>query len=254
MEEIIFLDSNRNKLLGTLSIPKNAKSVVIISHGFSSNKESKLYTELETELNNLGIGTFRYDYYGHGKLYCKNSKYKVSKNITLTKCVNSLKAAIKFVREKGNYKIGLFGSSFGGLISLIVSSKDLDISALVLKSPVTEPINFWKERLNNKKIQEWKNKNILHYNENGEDFELEYNFWKDLLNYNTYNIAKNIISKTLIIHGDCDNVVPIKQSYELAKIINTKVKEIKGANHNYETKLQKNELKKVIINFLKLKL
>lgn len=105
MEEVIFTDSNGNKILGTISIPKKAKSVVVISHGFDSNKESKTYVELQNELNRAGIGSLRYNYYGRGKHYIKNAKYAVTKDITLSKCANSLKAAVSFIRSKGDYNI-----------------------------------------------------------------------------------------------------------------------------------------------------
>src|SRR3989344_6718620 len=129
METVSFSDSKGNQLLGILSIPKQAKSIVIMSHGFTSSKDGRLYLELENELNKVGIGTFRYDYYGHGPLYCKGSAYGVSKDATISKCVDSLKAALEFVRSKGDYNIGLVGSSFGGLISLIIASEDSKIKA-----------------------------------------------------------------------------------------------------------------------------
>ncbi|MCA9459984.1 MAG: alpha/beta hydrolase, partial [Nanoarchaeota archaeon] len=254
MKEVTFLDSNNNQLLANISIPKNASSIVIISHGFSSSKESKFYLELETELNKIGIGTFRYDYYGHGKLYCKNTKYKISKDTTLTKCVDSLKAAINFIDKQGNYNLALVGSSFGGLISLIVASQNSKIKALALKSPVTEPIEFWKERLDNERIQKWKEENLIHYNERGEDFELKYDFWEDLLSYDTHKMARKITCPSLIVHGSNDSVVPIKQSFELAKIINTNVKVVDGANHDYGSNSQYNEMKKLIVDFFKEKL
>ena len=249
MEEVTFKDSNGNKILGTVSIPKQARTVIIISHGFSSSKDSKLYVELQNEVNKLGFGSLRYDYYGHGKLYCKDAKYTVTRDVTLSKCVDSLKAAISYIRSKGNYDIGLVGSSFGGLISLIVASQDSNMQALALKSPVTEPIEFWKQRLGDKRIKKWKQEGIIHYDEHGEDFELNYNFWEDLLTYDTFKMARNIACPVLIVHGGSDTVVPIKQSQDLAKIVNTKVNIIEGANHDYANPSQYNKMKKLITDF-----
>src|SRR3989338_1809182 len=98
MENLTFSDVNGNRLLGILSIPTRAKSVVILSHGFQSSKESKIYRELEYELNHVGIGTFRYDAYGHGPLYCKGQVHSVSRDVSLSKWIDSLEAAIAFVR------------------------------------------------------------------------------------------------------------------------------------------------------------
>ncbi|MFH1359224.1 MAG: alpha/beta fold hydrolase [archaeon] len=254
MEEITFSDLNGNQLLGTFSVPKEADSVVIISHGFQSSKESKLYVELQDELNKAGIGTFRYDYYGHGQLYCKEAKYGVTKDVTLSKSVDSLKAAITFVRSKGDYNLGLFGSSFGGLISLIAASQDLKIKALALKSPVIEPIKFWRDRLSNERIAKWEQKGVMHYNEHGENFELNYSFWEDLITYNTLRMAKGLACPILIVHGDSDTVVPIKQSRNLAKIVETEIRVVKGANHDYASPEQYKEMKGLLIDFLTCKL
>ena len=250
MENITFSDVNGNQLLGTLSIPEHADSVVIISHGFQSNKENKLYVELQNELNKAGIGTLRYDYYGHGPLYCKGLPYTVTKDVTLSKSADSLKAAIALVRSKGDYNLGLMGSSFGGLISLIAASQDSDIKALALKSPVTEPIEFWKHRLGNERIAKWKQEGVMHYNEYGENFELDYSFWEDLNTYNTLEMAKNITCPVLIVHGGNDSVVPIRQSYDLARIVNTQVRVVKGANHDYVDPSQYNKMKNLITDFL----
>jgi len=250
MEDITFEDNKGNKLQGTLSIPKGADSVVIISHGFQSNKESRLYLRLENELNKIGIGTFRYDYYGHGSLYCKGNKYAILKDVTLTKTVDSLRAAIAYVRSQGKYRIGLVGSSFGGLVSLIVASEDTEIKALAMKSPVTEPISFWKGRLGDDKIHRWKQEGILHFDDCGERFDLEYGFWEDLLTYDTYAIAKDINCPVLIIHGDSDTVVPIEQNLDFAQIVDAEINIIRGADHDYTDPVHFQEMKSLIIEFI----
>ncbi|MFC2135943.1 alpha/beta hydrolase [Bacteroidota bacterium] len=249
MEKVTFTDSQGNQILGTISIPKQAGSVVIISHGFSSSKESRLYVELQNELNKAGIGTLRYDYYGHGQLYCKGAEYTVTRDVTLTKCVDSIKAAISFVRSKGDYDIGLVGSSFGGLISLIAASQDSDIYALALKSPVVEPIEFWRNRLGEERIQKWKEEGIMHYDERGENFELNYTFWEDIQTYDTFEMAKNISCPVLLVHGGSDTVVPIRQSQDLASIVDTEVNVVKGANHDYAAPIQYDEMKRLITDF-----
>ncbi len=251
MQDVIFKDTEGNLISGTVSIPKYAKSVVIISHGFQSNRKSKLYVNLQDTLNNIGIGTLRYDYYGHGELYCKSTKYTVTKDVTLTKCVHSLKAAISFVNNYGDFHIGLAGASFGGLISLVVAAQDSTVKALALKSAVTEPVDFWKKRLSDERIEEWKQTNIMHYDEHDENFELLYNFWEDLLTYDTMKLAKNVNCPTLIIHGGSDTVVPIEQSNHLAKIIGSNVNVVEGANHNYATPEQYAAVKKLITAFFK---
>ena len=143
------------------------------------------------------------------------------------------------------------GSSFGGLVSLVAASQDPNIKALVLRSPVTEPIKFWKHRLGEERIAKWKQEGIMHYDERGENYELNYSFWEDLITYNIFEMAKNITCPVLIVHGGNDSVVPIQQSHDFARLVNTKVMVIKDANHDYASPLQYAEMKNLIMTFLK---
>jgi len=253
MEEVKFRDSLGNPVIGTLSIPEGASSVVVLSHGFSSSKESRVYIELQRALNRIGIGTLRYDYYGHGKAHALG-KYDVTKDVTLTKCVESLRAAVEYVHFRGDYNVGLMGASFGGLLSIIVASEDPDIKALALKSPVTEPKELWRMRIGEKGIEEWRQNGILYFDKLGENFELDYSFWEDLQTYDTLDMAQLISCPTLIVHGTRDSVVPISHSKIFAEITNAKLKTIKGADHGYRDPKEFRFMKKLIVDFFKDKL
>jgi len=232
------------KVCGVLSLPPKAKTITILSHGFASNKESQVYKDLEKELNKLGIGTLRYDYYGHGE------RPEKLEDITLTRAVQSLQDAIEYAKNQGNYDIALLGASFGGVISLVAASQDLSVKALVLKSPVVEPIEFWKNRLGEERLRGWEKEGVLHYDDLGEKFDLKYAFWEDLQNYNTLDLASKISCPTLIVHGSSDAVVPIKQSQDLAKILGTQVKVIEGADHHYKDSDHYKKMKAAIVDFL----
>ncbi|MEK6964507.1 MAG: alpha/beta fold hydrolase [Nanoarchaeota archaeon] len=244
MGKIYFKDIVGNRVCGVLSIPIGASSIVICSHGFTSTKESKIYLELQEELNAQGIGTLRYDYYGRGE---SDGRFEET---TLTSVLASLQAAIQYARTQGNYQIALMGASFGGLLSLLTAARDPTIQTLILKSPVTNPLVFWKNRLSLQRIEQWKKEGILHYDNCGERFDLNYTFWKDLQRYSTLDEAKNIHCPTLIVHGDQDPVVPISQSQTLAHLLNTKVRVVHGADHSYAEPLQYAEMKKSIIDFI----
>ena len=234
----------KEKVFGVLSVPPNAKTITILSHGFASSKESQFYKDLEQELNRLGIGTLRYDYYAHGE------RPEKIEDFTLTQAVKTLEDAIAYTRSKGKYDIALLGSSFGGVLSLVVASNDPDIKFLVLKSPVTELKSFWKKRVGEQGLRKWKQEGILHYDALGEKYDLKYGFWEDFQSYDTLDLATKINCPTFIIHGASDSVVPIKQSRDLAKILGTKVKVIEGAGHGYNGPGQYQQMKQEIIDFL----
>ncbi len=258
-ENIEIFDALGNPVSGVLSIPQRANSVVIMSHGLSSSKDNRLYRELEAELNGKDIGTLRYDYYGHGPAYgFPGPSYGMLGDVTLSKTMESLKAMIYLVRQRGEYRVGLLGSSYGGLLSIEAASRDKEIAALALKSPVTEPKIFWKQRILEKfgerGFAQWKKEGSIHYKNRVEDFDLSWDFWYDLQKYDTLADAKKIRCPVLIVHGDSDSYVPIEQSYllsrALGKTLREKVKIVRGADHGYNEPEQYSEMKNLIRDFL----
>src|SRR3989338_5530460 len=251
-KNILIKDALGNKVSGILSIPKGSSFVVVMSHGFTSNRNSKLYSELEKELNSLGIGTVRYEYYGHGPAY-GHSNRGVSSDVTITKAVESLRAMIKYLRKNGYDRIGLLGSSFGGLVSLVVASQDKKIKFLALRSPVTNPIKFWNERVScpeNKILEQWKKYDLFHYNREGEDYTLKWDFWKDMQNYDCIKLAKGISCPTFVIHGNKDKIVPIKYSKTFTKLARANLAIVNGANHHYSKRENYIEMKTAIKGFI----
>jgi len=64
-EKLFFKNSKGNKLCGILS-SVNKDRIIILCHGFSSNKDTQTFPILE-KIFNKNISTFRFDFYGHGE-------------------------------------------------------------------------------------------------------------------------------------------------------------------------------------------
>ena len=64
-------------------------------------------------------------------------------------------------------------------------------------------------------------------------YDLKFEYWQDLQNYNTLEMARRVSCPVLIFHGDNDTYVPISQSYDLAKVMQVTVIVIEGADHSY---------------------
>ena len=243
-EKIYFNDSEGNKLCGILSNPTSNKEnlIVVLCHGFSSSKDSKTYTTLSKILNKHNISSFRFDFFGHVE---SDGKFE---DITISKAVDDIINAVKFLRDEGYKKIGLFGSSFGGISSIIAASKLDGLLFLALKSPVSDYLEVENKTMTKKEIKEWENKGYTSYfNSYGVKFRLNYSFFEDFKNNNGYECAKKINIPTLIVHGDCDETVPLEQSKKTSKLINNcRLEIIKGADHRYT----KPEYFKKIINLI----
>ncbi len=231
-EKLFFKNSKGNKLCGILSNPTSSKEkpIIILCHGFSTNKDANTYMRLEKTLNDKEISTFRFDFYGHGE---SEGKFE---DITISEAVDDVLNAIKFIRDLGYKMTGLFGSSFGGMASIIAASKTNGLFVLALKSPVSDYLGKIIAEERKVRINEWKKRGVIEFTSrsSGAKRRLKYIFFEDSKKNVGHKAAKKIKIPTLIVHGDKDESVPIEQSKKTASLIrNCKLEIIKGADHRY---------------------
>lgn len=230
--KIYFTNSNGQKLCGIFSDPTQDKSklAVILCHGFTSNKDSSKYVALEPILNQEDITTLRFDFYGHGE---SEGKFE---NITISEAVDDILEAITFLEEQGYKKIGLVGSSFGGISSIMAASQSESLAFLILISSVSNYIQLEDMRLSKYALEAWKEDGFIEY-DTERNLRLKYAFYEDAKINIAYDVAKNILIPTLIIHGDKDTEVPVEQGQRLATLIPHNILEIiPGADHRYTQK------------------
>lgn len=229
MEKILtFQNSKSDKLVGILNETDHKDWILIMAHGFSSNKNTKNFVKLSEMLGSMGIASFRFDFWGHGE---SDGEFE---NITISEAVDDILNAVKFVKELGYKNIGLLGSSFGGISSIMAASKTNKLSFLALKSPVSDYWELEKGRYTQEQLDGWKQNGVREYEDDGKLMKLNWSFVEDFKNNIAYEVAKNIKIPTLIVHGDSDDDVPHTQSKKLVSILpNAKLVTIKGANHRY---------------------
>ncbi|MCP2520727.1 alpha/beta fold hydrolase [SCandidatus Aminicenantes bacterium Aminicenantia_JdfR_composite] len=247
-EKIFYKNSSGFKLCGILSnpiFPKKEK-VVILCHGFTTDKNSITNLILEKILNESEISTFRFDFTGHGE-----SEGELG-NITISKAVDDVLTSIQFLKRLDYSKIGLIGSSFGGLASILASSRSKDIQVMALKSPVSDLYELFVLQAGEHLIEKWKNEGYIDYTSvNGDNFKLDYSLLKEAEEINVYKIASEIKIPVLIVHGDHDESVPLNQSKNLASLLkNCKLEIIKGADHRYSDSKHFNKMISLISDFI----
>jgi len=233
IKKVSFKNSKGKKLIGIISTPKKKTNrIIILCHGFSTSKNNFTNKTLTKLFLKIGIPTFRFDFYGHGE---SEGKFE---DITISEAVDDILKAIKFLKKLGYTKIGLMGSSFGGIASIMVASKTNNLSVLALKSPVSNYKEKGIATKTKKELEEWKKKGFIYYaTGDGRKLRLNYTFFKDFEKNNGYKAANKIQIPTLIVHGDKDKSVPIKQSKKIAGLIpDCKLEIIKGADHKYRDK------------------
>jgi alpha/beta superfamily hydrolase len=93
-EKSIFSNQQGEELVGLLSMPNDHAPIVIIAHGLGSSKDGSVYLGLQHGLNAHGIGSFRFDFFGHGE---SSGKFQ---DITLSEGVANVEAAFQYLHGR----------------------------------------------------------------------------------------------------------------------------------------------------------
>lgn len=218
-------------LCGVLSSPTRDTTipVMILCHGFSTSKDGRTYTRLEEILNRGGLATFRFDFFGHGE---SEGKFE---DITVSEAVDDVFRAVRFLEDLEYFSIGLMGSSFGGLASLLSASELPLLRALALKSPVSDYLPLLNAVHRGTDIKNWKKTGFISITgSDGQNLKLHYSFYEDVKKIKSTEAIKKIKIPALIVHGDKDKTVPLEQSIRCARLIeNCRLEIIEGADHFY---------------------
>lgn len=244
-KKISFKNSKGKQLVGIINETGNKDWILVMAHGFSSSKNTKNFVKLSSMLEQKEISSFRFDFFGHGE---SEGEFE---NITISEAVDDILKAIEYVKDLGYKNIGLLGSSFGGISSIMASSKTKDLFFLALKSPVSDYWELERLRYSEEELEAWKNKGVREYEDDGKLMKLSYSFVEDFDNNDAYTAAEKIKIPTLIVHGSADIDVPHSQSEKLVKYLsNAKLMTIKDANHRYTNEAHAQEMLDALYDFV----
>ncbi len=101
---------------------------IIACHGFLS-RSRHLYPFIR-KINKAGYGVVAFDFYGHGK------NKKDINDLRLSKMIEEFRSVLGYVHKMGNSKVGVFGFSIGGYISMI--GADERVESMLLLNPVID--------------------------------------------------------------------------------------------------------------------
>jgi alpha-beta hydrolase superfamily lysophospholipase len=194
IEKIVF-SSDIFLLNGYLHLPPvDRPPVVIGSHGLFSDKNSPKQIQLAQQCNRNNIAYFRFDHRG-----CGQSKAPLEEVASLEARCTDLMAAAKMVRSRNDigFQVGLFGSSFGGVVCL-ATARYVKAHAVVT----------WAAPIRSTDIAQNKTNTAGH----AETADSNHFFKK-----NPFDISDQLpgIQNIVIFHGDADETVPLSHAKEI---------------------------------------
>jgi len=226
-----FQDPLGHRIAAVLSSPSQlTHRIAVLCHGFLSGKNSTTNTTLTRMLAERGIATFRFDFFGHGE---SDGAFR---SLTNTLAVAQALAAIDLVQDRGYQRLGLMGSSFGGLVALLAAAQRSHLACLALKCPVVDFAEELRLEFGEAEMAHWQATNMIPNIMGGrERIALEYAFYEDSLQQIAYEPARSINAPTLIVQGDRDEHVPLHQSRQLYEALRAekRLELLPGADHQF---------------------
>ncbi|MFH1246758.1 MAG: alpha/beta hydrolase [Candidatus Micrarchaeota archaeon] len=244
--EKLFFTSRGLKICGMLEIanPKS-KEVVVMVHGYASGKDGSTYIVLGNELAKNNLNSFRFDLAGNGE---SEGKFEEQ---TISTMVEDIEAAVKMLQTRGFKVFDVVGSSGGGLASLVFALK-FKLNKLALIAPVSDYPSQRRRKYGDEQLQQWKEKGYNFYDAGTRGLlKVNYSFFEDAKQYVMREKAAKIKCPVFIVHGDKDTDVTVKDSEELVKFLpNAELHVFKGAEHFFRNPGEKEELVKLIVDWL----
>jgi hypothetical protein len=230
-ESLTFHDCHGHGIAAILSTPDEPTTrLAVLCHGFLSGKNSTTNKTLTRLLNERGIATFRFDFFGQG-----DSDGPFEK-LTTTLAVQQAQAALDLVTARGYDRIGLVGSSFGGLVTILTAAQRGDIACLALKCPVVDFAEELRLTFGPEELARWHATDTIQNIMGGPDrVRLRYAFYEDCLIQIAYGPAEHITVPTLIVQGEKDECVPLHQSRRLYNALkgSKKLELLPEADHQF---------------------
>lgn len=219
MEKVNFKNSRGLNLVGQL-YPSENKKIIILVHGWCSNKDRERFLKLAEKINQEGFGFLRFDQSSSGE--------SEGDEVTVKNLIDDVKSAINFVKEKGYEEIGLIGESLGGLTTLKIL--DDSIKARVLFAPVTAPKTTDLEKYEGM----MEDKGYFIKEKDGKKFKIPKEYLEERTSVNQEELLSKIKIPVLILHGNKDPTVPLQTPKDAIQFLpeGSKLEIIKDATHD----------------------
>ncbi|KAK6120412.1 hypothetical protein DH2020_045892 [Rehmannia glutinosa] len=244
-QKITILNKRGEKLVGVLHETGSTK-VVVLCHGFRSSKENNTMVNLAGVLENEGISAFRFDFSGNGE---SEGSFQYGNYF---REAEDLRAVIEYFTGVNRVTVAVLGHSKGGNVVLLYASKYHDIGVVVNVSGRYDLKRGIKERLGENFLEILKKDGYIVVNTRAGDYQVTEESMVERLNTNMHEACLSIDEgcRVLTVHGSEDEIIPVEDALEFAKIIpNHQLQIIEGADHRYSS--HQDELASAVLRFIK---
>ena len=243
-EEIV-VNNMAIQLPGTLTFPSEKSPLIIWVHGSGSvdryGNETKYIKQFREEINKNGIAFFSYD---KRIANTKNATFISQEGVLINDFILDIKEVVRYFKKDNRFsEIILAGHSQGSLIAMFALDK---VDKYISIAGAGETIDKTLIRQLNAQNPELSKSAILHFKQLRETGSIEninpnlitlfakpnQPFWASWININPVEEIKKVKIPTLIINGDKDLQVLVKDAQNLKEAkSDAKLVIVKNMNH-----------------------
>ncbi|KAL0713758.1 hypothetical protein Bca4012_020736 [Brassica carinata] len=245
-QQRIEIPNSRNEKLVGLLHETGSTEVVVLCHGFRSNKNDTIMTSVAAAIEKKGITAFRFDFSGNGE--SEGSFYYGNYNHE----ADDLRSVIQHFSDMDRVVPVILGHSKGGDVVLLYASKYHNISNVINLSGRYDLKKGIGERLGEDFLERINQQGFFDVNVGRSVYRVTEESIMERLNTDMREACLKIDKdcRVLTVHGSEDEIIPVEDAREFAKIIaNHKLEIVEGADHWY-TKHQ-SQLVSTVIEFIK---
>lgn len=204
----------------------NVSEIILGVHGFGGDMESSALEKLAKEMTERGAGVVCFDFPAHG------SSEADSEKLTAENCKRDLLCAADFCRDKyPEAKKSVFATSFGGYITLLCADSLAEFR-LILRAPAVTMAEHILLDILGLSEEEYRKAGFVELSFD-RTIKIPFSFYESLTRNRVIN--RTFSQQALIIHGDCDDIVPRADILEFCKN-NPQMKlfNVAGADHRFK--------------------
>ena len=243
MTKFNYIYLKKDKKLRILNNKLNSKLTIVFLHGLKSDLEGKKPLFLNRYCKKNKVNFLSLEYSGHGKSYGK------FENGTISQWRNNVKFVIRKIIKKEKFLI--VGSSLGawlGLLQFQEFKKQIIGFIGIGSAPEFLDRLIWQKLKDNEKKLLLKKKFYM-LKSDGYEYKIKLALLKDGRKNKVLNNKINSKIPVFLIHGEKDDVVPLKLSKKIFSIFPKAkkiMKIIKGGDHSLSRKGDLNKLANLI--------
>ncbi|KAK9059600.1 hypothetical protein SSX86_020304 [Deinandra increscens subsp. villosa] len=246
-QKIVIKNNRGEKLVGLLH-ETGSKEIVILCHGFPATKEYNMMVELASALEKQGISAFRFDFSGNGE------SEGLLEFGSFRKEVDDLHAVVQHFTSTNRDVGAIIGHSKGANVVVLYASLHYDVPTIINLSRSYKMDTGVEERLGKDYLERVKKDGFIDIKPHtGEvPYRVTEESLMEQLNTNMHEAWLKIDPdcRVLTVHGSADEMIPVEDALEFAKIIpNIELRIIEGANHCYDN--HRDKLVSIVLDFIK---